>query len=106
MSIPRTTGTHYDNHHREAELQDAAAHAHEAAGQHGQQDHLTGHERTRQAQEHTAPPNGGHGVTAFNHEDIAALAFEYWQARGGLEGSPDEDWSRAVKELRSRAAGR
>jgi hypothetical protein len=45
----------------------------------------------------------GHGITAFGHNEIAALAYEYWQERGQPEGSAEEDWHRAVKELRSRA---
>jgi hypothetical protein len=35
-------------------------------------------------------------------EDIAALAYELWQARGCPGGSPDEDWYQAVEILRSR----
>ena len=35
-------------------------------------------------------------------QDIAALAYELWQARGCPDGSPDEDWYRAVEILRSR----
>jgi len=38
-------------------------------------------------------------------EETAALALELWRARGCPEGSPDEDWFRAVEELRSRACG-
>ena len=33
------------------------------------------------------------------HEQIAALAYALWQARGCPEGSPDEDWLRAEQEL-------
>ena len=28
----------------------------------------------------------------LGEEDIAALAYELWQARGCPDGSPDEDW--------------
>ena len=38
----------------------------------------------------------------LGEEDIAALAYELWQARGCPDGSPDEDWYRAVEILRSR----
>jgi len=35
-------------------------------------------------------------------EDIAALAYELWQARGRPEGSPEVDWLEAEKQLRDR----
>ena len=35
------------------------------------------------------------------HEQIAALAPALWQERGCPEGSPEEDWFRAEKELRA-----
>jgi hypothetical protein len=35
-----------------------------------------------------------------NREEIAELAFLYWQARGCQGGSPEEDWLRAESELR------
>jgi predicted outer membrane lipoprotein len=91
-------------------LHDVAAHAHRAAEQHGQEEHLTGHEHSRQALEHTEEAHRqtqaatvGHGVAAFGHNEIAALAYELWNARGRPDGSPEEDWSNAVKELRSRS---
>ena len=36
----------------------------------------------------------------LTHEDIALLAYSYWQARGCPEGSPEEDWFRAESELK------
>lgn len=39
-----------------------------------------------------------------SHEEIATLAYLYWEARGCQGGSPDEDWTRAENELRSRNA--
>jgi hypothetical protein len=33
------------------------------------------------------------------NEQIAALAYTLWQARGCPEGSPDVDWLRAEQEL-------
>jgi hypothetical protein len=38
----------------------------------------------------------------LGEEDIAALAYELWQARGCPNGSPAEDWYQAVERLRSR----
>jgi hypothetical protein len=37
-------------------------------------------------------------------EDIARLAHSYWEARGGIGGSPEEDWLRAERELSARGA--
>lgn len=35
-------------------------------------------------------------------EEVAKLAYTYWQERNGLHGSPEEDWFRAEKFVRSR----
>jgi hypothetical protein len=32
-------------------------------------------------------------------EQIGALAYELWQARGCPDGTPDEDWFRAEREI-------
>ena len=37
-----------------------------------------------------------------SHDEIAVLAYSYWEDRGCQGGSPDEDWLRAERELRSR----
>ncbi len=117
MSTRHNNGSHYENHQRAAELHDEAAHMHRVAEQNEQQDHLTGQEHSRQALEHsqqalehsqeahqhTQAVTVGHGIAAFGHEDIAVLARELWQARGCPNGSPQEDWYRAVEELRSRS---
>ena len=39
------------------------------------------------------------------HEEIARLAYSYWEARGRPEGSPEEDWLRAERTLQSRPTG-
>jgi len=36
------------------------------------------------------------------HEEIARLAYSYWEARGRTGGSAEEDWLRAEREYRSR----
>ncbi len=41
---------------------------------------------------------------AQDREEIARLAYTYWQARGGQGGSPEEDWERAEQEIRRRRA--
>ena len=37
-------------------------------------------------------------------EQIAHLAYSYWEARGYRGGSPEEDWLRAEQELRAQAS--
>jgi hypothetical protein len=109
MSTRYNDASHYENHQRAAELQDGAAHAHRVAEQQGKQDHLTGHEQSRQASEHHSGHDAqtgatvGHGISAFGHADIASRAYEIWQERGCPDGSAEEDWYRASEELRARA---
>jgi hypothetical protein len=61
----------------------------------------------------TAAPVSGHEVSpatvatpsvagSVTHEQIALLAYSYWQQRGFHGGSPEEDWHRAERELTSR----
>jgi hypothetical protein len=38
--------------------------------------------------------------SAPSHSEIAALAYSYWEARGGQGGSAAEDWLGAERELR------
>jgi hypothetical protein len=99
-----------------AEHRGDAAHAHSAGAEHhGQEDRLTGHESSRQALEHAnqaylhaqeqhretkRPQNVSAGEAT--EREIAALAYKIWQDRGSLQGSPEEDWFRAVEKLRSR----
>jgi len=42
------------------------------------------------------------GDESPSHDEIAVLAYSYWEARGCQGGSPDEDWLRAERELCSR----
>jgi len=39
-----------------------------------------------------------------SRDEIAQLAYLYWESRGGQNGSPEEDWLRAEQELRGRSA--
>jgi len=111
MSTRYNDGSHYENHQRTAELEDIGAHAHRVAEQHGKEEHLTGHEHSRQTLEHSEEAHRhaqastvGHGIVAFGHDDIAALAHELWKSRGCPAGSPEEDWFHAAEQLRSRNA--
>jgi hypothetical protein len=112
MSERYNRGSHYENHQRAIELENAPAHAHLTGEQHGKQEHLTPHEQTRRSLDHIEevfrphPPTTGHGVTAFGHQEIADLAYSLWKKRGCPTGSPEKDWFAAVKELRSRAIAR
>ena len=38
-------------------------------------------------------------VSAPTHEEIARLAYANWEARGRQDGSPEEDWYSAEREL-------
>lgn len=46
--------------------------------------------------------NAGIAQPLLNHEDIARLAYSYWDARQNV--SPEADWLRAEAELRARMA--
>lgn len=43
-------------------------------------------------------------VSPVAEEEIARLAYSYWEERGRQGGSPEEDWLRAERELRATAA--
>lgn len=38
--------------------------------------------------------------TVLTHEQIARRAYEIFMARGGQNGSPEQDWQQAERELR------
>ena len=38
--------------------------------------------------------------------DIAVRAYFYWERRGGQGGSPEQDWYRAVDDLKNERTGR
>ena len=40
-----------------------------------------------------------------SHEDISVLAYSYWLERGQPDGSPEEDWLRAERELAEKRRG-
>lgn len=39
-----------------------------------------------------------------SYDEVAALAYSYWEARGCQGGSQEADWLRAENELRNRAS--
>jgi len=42
--------------------------------------------------------------TPSEREEVARLAYSYWEQRGRQHGSPDEDWYRAEEEVRRQRA--
>ena len=50
------------------------------------------HQRSHAAHVHQAP--------RVTQQAIAALANHYWHVRGCPQGSPEEDWFQAERELR------
>ncbi len=56
-------------------------------------------------QETVAPAAGFTGSEPVpTREEIARLAYLYWEARGCQGGCPEEDWLRAEQELRNCSA--
>jgi len=43
------------------------------------------------------------GNPTIEHEELSRLAYSYWEARGFSGGSAEEDWYRAVEELKRQA---
>jgi len=39
---------------------------------------------------------------ALNHEEVARLAYQFWEERGRPLGSSEIDWFRAEQELQAR----
>jgi hypothetical protein len=60
--------------------------AHFYAKTHTPRTHLTRHE--------PKPPR------TPSHEEIARLAYSYWEARGRRHGCREEDWYRAEREVK------
>jgi hypothetical protein len=44
-------------------------------------------------------------MDALNAQDVAKLAYLFWEERGRPFGSPEIDWSRAERELWARGEG-
>jgi hypothetical protein len=42
------------------------------------------------------------GTRTVEQDAIARLAYSYWEARGCVGGSPEDDWFRAEQELLNR----
>ena len=48
----------------------------------------------------------GRNESSPAHEEIAALAYSLWEARGCPEGSPEEDWLNAERALNEHQSSR
>ncbi len=66
----------------------------------------SGMRSARSLQDAASAENSLQGYAAVNdageHEEIARLAYRYYLERGTTEGSAEEDWLRAEREVRSR----
>ena len=49
--------------------------------------------------EKPSEPAATAAVCEPSQDEIARLAYSYWEARGHAGGSPEEDWLRAQREL-------
>jgi hypothetical protein len=50
------------------------------------------------------PSTEAPSLASADHEEIARLAYAFWQARGCPEDSPEEDWFHAEQQLKARSA--
>jgi hypothetical protein len=50
--------------------------------------------------EKPSEPAASAAVCGPSQDEIARLAYSYWEARGYAGGSSEEDWLRAERELR------
>jgi hypothetical protein len=60
--------------------------------------------KTRRGVARAEPGDPPASAAALDHEEIARVAYSYWEARGCNGGSPEEDWFRAENELRAKRA--
>ena len=116
MSDRYNTVLKYENHLPAAELHDYAADVHHAANHSGSQNHETRQNQSKQALERSwqAYLNSGDadhrdrnaiGNSNVEDEEIATLAYQFWQAGGCAEGTADNDWHRAEEQFRSEKLG-
>jgi hypothetical protein len=55
---------------------------------------------TKLRKTHDGKPTVETELAPPEHEEIALLAYMYWEARGRPADSPEEDWFRAEEEIR------
>ena len=57
---------------------------------------------TTKTRKRTDPPTEMAASPGIAHDEIARRAYELWEERGRPLGSPEEDWNRAMEQLRAR----
>ena len=55
--------------------------------------------KAKKVTEPAVPASATQEVYSPSHDDIAQLAYSFWEARGYRDGAPEEDWLRAEREL-------
>ena len=58
----------------------------------------------RTSKDTVVKPPDARQAPKITHEEIALLAYFYWEARQSPHGSAEDDWFRAERELRARTA--
>jgi hypothetical protein len=52
----------------------------------------------------SSPASAHSAEPVIDREAVSLLAYSYWEARGFTGGSPEEDWLRAEREMRTALA--
>ena len=69
-------------------------------------DSLQGYAAMNAVDEHSEIAQEAASETSDDREEIARLAYQYHEERGGHHGSHEEDWFRAEQVIRERRASR
>lgn len=80
--------------------QEESAHSLEDAA--NSQNTLQGYAAINEVDEHSEIAEEAANEIPDNRDEIAALAYRYYQERGGEHGFHEEDWYRAEREVRLR----
>ncbi len=80
--------------------------AHSLEDEANSNDTLQGYAAMNSVDEHSEIAEEAAHETSDDREEIANLAYQYHQERGGDHGSHDEDWYRAEQVVRERRAKR
>ena len=66
-----------------------------------------GRQATKRARETVVSPEIARSsvMMEISHADIAALAYRLWERRGCPDGTAEQDWREAERQLKSHAKG-